>query len=650
VAGGAYALGGLALSSLNLYLFLQALALAPLVVGLLVRGAKEGGGWVVLASLGVALALTTLAVEFVGQAVLLGVVLGALAAPLARGAGRMAVAVGLGTALAGVPLALTLGLLPETVRGSGFAADVSLGNAVHPAVLLQALLPNLFGVPRAPAEAWWGGRFFSRGLPYFLSLYVGPLVLALAAVGLGAVSRARRVALLVLAGLGTWYALGEAGGLAPLLDHLPLAGSFRFPSKALLTPYLVVSVAAGWGVTRLRDDRRSWFRLAVATVVAAGLALGVAGVMWGAGDGLAAWTGVRRGYWPHVLTVVTHDTAVVVALAGVCGVLALAVGRHKVAPGLAAALVGALALADLVRAGAGLNPQAPASFFEPLPEMAALHLADLGGDRVFSYGVDESPAFREFLARGGPRLTLAGTYVSRQVLAPYSNVLDRVEATEATDLTSFVPRPRELAASDYDPAGVEALVPWLRNASVTRVVSLDPLTHSDLHLLATIPAGPEGLDIHVYRLDRTWPRAYVACQVREATEGALLAPYGKNFNPARDVVLEEEAPTPECTRGRVQRTRVHPGLEEYSIAVDGPGYLVMRDSFARGWRADVDGRPAPVRRANGKHRAVFLPASARKVTLRYHPPGLATGAALSLGSFLVVVGLWVRTLKRRPRP
>jgi len=195
VAGAVYALGGLALSSLNLYLFLQALALAPFVAGLLRRGARVGGRALVLASLGVALALTTLAVEFVGQAVLLGIVLGVLAAPSARGAGRLALAVGLGVALAGVPLALTVGLLPETVRGSGFAADVSLGNAVHPVVLLQALLPNLFGVPRAPAEAWWGGRFFSRGLPYFLSLYVGPLVLALAAVGLGAVSRGRRAAL-----------------------------------------------------------------------------------------------------------------------------------------------------------------------------------------------------------------------------------------------------------------------------------------------------------------------------------------------------------------------------------------------------------------------------------------------------------------------
>jgi hypothetical protein len=650
VAGGAYALGGLALSSLNLFLFLQALALAPLVTGLLLRGAAQGGRAVVVASVALGLALTTLAVEFVGQAILLGVVLGVLAVPSRRAVGRLALAVGLGITLAGLPLALTAGVLPETVRGTGFAPEVSLGNAVHPAVLLQTLLPNLFGMPQAPAEAWWGGRFFSKGLPYFLSLYVGPLILALAFVGFGAVSRARRLALLALGGLGLWYALGEAGGLATLLGHLPLAPSFRFPSKAMLMPYLVVSLTAGWGVARLREDRGSWSRVAAAAAAVAGVVLGVVMVLWGGGGDLVAWTGVRPDFWPHVVAVVARDAAVVTILAAVCVALAVAVRRERMAPGVAAALVGALALADLVRAGAGLNPQAPASFFEPLPEMASLHLDHLDGGRVFSYGVDESPAFREFLSEGGPRLTLAGTYVSRQVLAPYCNVLDRVEATEATDLTSFVPRRRELGPSHYAPTAVGGLLPWLRNASVSRVVSLDPLAHGDLHLLKTIPAGPPGLGIHVYRLENPWPRAYIACRTRGAPEGALLAPYRGDFEPEGDVVLEGPAPPPGCTTGRVRRTTVHPGLERYSVTVDGPGYLVMRDSYARGWKARVDGRPAPVRRANGKHRAVFVPAGARQVTLRYHPPGLGIGLALSLTSLLALAGLWVATAPARRTP
>ncbi len=85
-AGAVYALGGLALSCLNLYVFLQALALAPLVVGLLRRAALSGGRAVAGAAAAVAASLATLAVEFVGQACLLGAVLGLLVRPTRSGA------------------------------------------------------------------------------------------------------------------------------------------------------------------------------------------------------------------------------------------------------------------------------------------------------------------------------------------------------------------------------------------------------------------------------------------------------------------------------------------------------------------------------------------------------------------------------------
>jgi len=74
---------------------------------------------------------------------------------------------------------------------------------------------------------------------------------------------------------------------------------------------------------------------------------------------------------------------------------------------------------------------------------------------------------------------------------------------------------------------------------------------------------------------------------------------------------------------------------------------VTRDSFARGWRAFVDGTEAPVLRANGKHRAVPVPAGEHEVALRYDPPGLASGLWLSLLSILAGVGLWVRAAPGR---
>jgi uncharacterized membrane protein YfhO len=85
------------------------------------------------------------------------------------------------------------------------------------------------------------------------------------------------------------------------------------------------------------------------------------------------------------------------------------------------------------------------------------------------------------------------------------------------------------------------------------------------------------------------------------------------------------------------------------VDVDGDGLLVTRASYARGWTATVDGRAAPVFRANGKHRAVPLPAGRHEVVLRYRPPGLALGVALTALSAALALGLWWGGGARRAR-
>jgi hypothetical protein len=650
LAGACYALSGLALSSLNLYVFLEALALAPLVVGLTRRAARDGLRFSVAAGVVLALAVSTLAVEFVAQALLLGLALGIAARPSGKGLGRLATTVVLGVGLAGVPVASVLGLLPETARGAGFSPEVALGNAVHPAVLLQALLPHLFGLPQAPAELWWGGRFFTRGLPYFLTIYVGPLTLSLAAIGAFLRPRRDRMVVLGLSLLGVWYALGPWGHLAPLLSRLPLLSVFRFPSKALLLPYIGLSICAGMGIDRLRRDDSGWKWLAIWATAAATIAVVVAVLLKAAPAGVVAWTGVVPSYWPRVVDVVRVDTAFVLALAVCVWGISLAVRRRLLRADWGTALVGALLVADLLRAGAGLNRQVDPSFFDLQPEMAALPLKDPERGRVFSYGLDQSPAFRAFLLRGGPDLTLASFYVYRQMLGPYTNILDRLETPEGKDLTGFVPRSPELTPELYSPDAVARLLPWLHNAAVSRVLSLDPLPSPALVPLGVVSVG---LDIHAYAIDAPWPKAFVACRVIDEPdpERALLRPYGKDFDPRRDVSLAgaEEA---SCRRGRVLPVVSVHGEERFDVEAEGgDGFLVERASFARGWRALVDGAPAPVLRADGKHRAVRVPAGRHQVVLEYEAPGLALGLAITALSLLLAGVLWVVTPPRgRPGP
>jgi hypothetical protein len=611
VAGAIYGLGGLCASSLNLYVFLQALAWAPALAAASRRAALRGGRWAALLAPVTAVSLSTMAVEFVGQAVLAGLALGLCAAPRARALARMGLGLALGAGLAAVPLAVTAGFLGETVRGGGFAREVALGNELHPLALLQVLVPNLFGALDAPAELWWGGRFFTKGFPYFLSVYLGAIPLALAAAGWPRLPRPTRLALGALAVLGLWYALGARGGLASALNAVPALRWIRFPSKALLLPCLALVPLAAAGFDRLRSGEGwtpAWRWLLGLALIAALPALAFTlAPAWA-----ESWAGVPS--WAAGRVRATSVIASVLALAAAGAAAAAARGAVRV--GLAAWLLAAIALADLARAHAGMNPQVSPRFYEPLPEMAALRLADEG--RVFSYGPDESPAFRRFLNSGARGLALWSFFVNRQLLGPYNNILDRVQTPEAKDLTSLVPRPPLFEAADYDPAAVGAVVERLREAAVAHVLSLDPLAHPALRERASVSTGQPGLDIHVYRLDGL-PRAYVACGAA-AIEGATL-PAGCRKGAARPV-----------DTGR-------PDVAAYEVELDGAGFLVTRDSYARGWRATVDGRPAPVLRAEGWHRAVPVPAGRHAVRLAYHPPGLRAGVALMVAAALATAGV-----------
>jgi uncharacterized membrane protein YfhO len=74
---------------------------------------------------------------------------------------------------------------------------------------------------------------------------------------------------------------------------------------------------------------------------------------------------------------------------------------------------------------------------------------------------------------------------------------------------------------------------------------------------------------------------------------------------------------------------------------------VIRASFARGWRAALDGRPVEVRRANGKHMAVMVPAGRHQVEIRYEPPGRRAGLAVTAAAVLAALALSLRRRAER---
>ena len=82
---------------------------------------------------------------------------------------------------------------------------------------------------------------------------------------------------------------------------------------------------------------------------------------------------------------------------------------------------------------------------------------------------------------------------------------------------------------------------------------------------------------------------------------------------------------------RHDRVRIAADLER-------PGYVVLVDTYDPGWKATVDGRRAPVLRANAAFRAVPVGAGRHVVEMVYRPLSVIVGAALSAAAALVGLG------------
>jgi uncharacterized membrane protein YfhO len=87
------------------------------------------------------------------------------------------------------------------------------------------------------------------------------------------------------------------------------------------------------------------------------------------------------------------------------------------------------------------------------------------------------------------------------------------------------------------------------------------------------------------------------------------------------------------------------------VVADRTTLVVVRDAWAPGWSARVDGEPVPVLRADGRHRAVPIGPGRSLVEMRYRPPGLDAGLALAgLAAAAIALLLFGARSKEHPAP
>lgn len=155
-------------------------------------------------------------------------------------------------------------------------------------------------------------------------------------------------------------------------------------------------------------------------------------------------------------------------------------------------------------------------------------------------------------------------------------------------------------------------------------------------------------DTVLYR--RAAPRFQVLHEVAAAAgpEESLRLVLEPDFDPARTVILEspeqavEVEPPPAGAPERVRVRSQTPERIRLQVEVASAGVLVIADTWYPGWKAAVDGEPAPVLRANYAFRAVALGPGLHEVELRYAPRSFRRGCAASaLGlALLAALAAW----------
>jgi uncharacterized membrane protein YfhO len=187
----------------------------------------------------------------------------------------------------------------------------------------------------------------------------------------------------------------------------------------------------------------------------------------------------------------------------------------------------------------------------------------------------------------------------------------------------------------------------MRLLGVRHQLSIDPLTEPSLVSLRTeLP--------YLYRDPEAMPRTFWTPRARtvEGFEAALAATSSVQFNPHQEVILETQPPSNDGTAvpsGAASPRIVETKPERVKLEVDtsAPGWVVLMDTPYPGWRAWVDGKPAPLHVANAVGRAVRMEAGQRQIEMRFQPTTVRVGLFLSLLTTAGLFALTLTNLRRR---
>ncbi len=553
----------------------------------------------------------------------------------------------LGAALAAVQLLPGIEAAANGARSLPMSADWLKVFSLGPECLLTMVVPGLFGGTVDTGFYWGRWNFWE------MNAYVGIAALVLAAYALISERPRRAVACFALtACMALFLALGEHSHATDLLALTPLAGMFRGSAKFLLPFSLALSVLAAIGADRLLlSARRSGeaaesglsaappktLRFIVLAAGAGALALAIAltapgsvaswqKALLNSGECLYTFDPNAEATAASALPAVHDGLQALVLLAGLAG--GYLIFRRK--PAAAAFMLFFIVAVEGVLFSRGFI--SPATTFRAensaWPAGAGAALRQAGGDRrTWAMGIpelDDAMLERVPVVEGIEPNPPVRFHEFFQV-AESNRVAVAPSVYQLRAPSGRVPLRTALGRA-LGPAGM------LRASSQARVLWSD----REWEILELLSSATRAQVVY---------RSLAARSPDDALAQALAA------DPRATVVLEEHSTPPASpATGAGTSARIieeDPDRVAVSAELEKPGWLVLRDNWFPGWKAEVDGAPARILRADYAFRAVALPAGSHRVVFRYRPASFYWGIGVSLAALAAAGAIAISGLRKR---
>ena len=486
--------------------------------------------------------------------------------------------------------------------------------------MINFWVPQFSGV----LDRYWGDNSI-----HYHSEYIGVAVILLAALAFakGRVVLSRKV-LWFFAGVTLVAVLWALGGYTPFyrLVYAIVPGTkfFRAPSTMLYVISFGAAVLAAIGAERAayRDVSRRFLIISGGIVLAVGL-IGAVGGLTNLGVSLAEANQVDRVYANDAaLRVGAWRSTLFGVLATTCLFL-LATGRvSREAGGYLLAGVVAVDLWTVERMYWQFSP--PASQIYASDAIIEYIQAQPEPGRVLPLPVQRRDPFVD-----GDALM---AHNIRSVLGYHGNELGRYQQLIT---------PENIGNPNF----------W-HLMNLKYVLSADTLSLRGLELVVGPVTNAYGTTTFLYRIAEENPLAWITPAIVKATDsemaGTVLDPRfdvrsAALFDTGAAVTAVELTSIPEPLAIRARTTRYEPGAIDIELDQPAPpgSALLVSENYYPGWTAQVDGKPAPIGRADLTIIGVELPAGARQVSLRFTSPPFEKGKTITLVALVLALAWWV---------